>query len=151
MHNAPSVSYPAGRSRLAAALLLGVWLLGCVAASLWQFHRPDAWRLAAMLAMLLAAGAFAAWHWLHTPNGTLAWDGEGWTWSVHPQATAANLEVGLDLQRSLLLRWRVGGASQWIWLDRDTRAERWDDVRRAVYSRARSKALPQAPRPAATP
>jgi hypothetical protein len=151
MHNAPSVSYPAGRSRLAGGLLLGVWLLGCAAVSVWQLYSPDAWRWVTMLASLLASGAFAAWHWWRTPTGTLAWDGEGWTWSVHPVATAENLEVGLDLQRSLLLRWRVGGASQWIWLDSDSRAERWDDVRRAVYSRARSKALQQAPRPAAKP
>jgi hypothetical protein len=151
MHNAPSVSYPAGRSRLAAALLLGVWLLGCAAVVLWHLHGPDAWRLAAMLAALCASGAYAAWHWWHAPTGTLAWNGEGWTWSVQPEATAANLEIGLDLQRSLLLRWRVGRASQWIWLDRETRAERWDDVRRAVYSRARPKALQQAPRPAAKP
>jgi hypothetical protein len=151
MHNAPSVSYPAGRSRLAAALLLGLWLLGCAAAALWQFHRPDPWRLATMLAVLCATGAFAAWQWWHAPSGTLAWDGEGWTWSVHPQAATAAVEVGLDLQRALLLRWNCSDASQWIWLDRDTRAERWDDLRRAIYSRARPKALQQAPRPAAKP
>jgi len=151
MHNAPSVSYPAGRSRLAAALLLGVWLLGCAAAALWHLHTPDAWRLATLLATLCAAGAFAGWHWWHAPSGTLAWDGEGWTWSVQPEAAAASVEVGLDLQRSLLLRWRGGGASQWIWLDRGTRAERWDDVRRAVYSRARPKTLQHASRPAAKP
>lgn len=151
MHNAPSVSYPAGRSRLAAALLLGVWLLGCAAASLWQFHRPDPWRLFTMLAMLCAVGAFAAWHWWHTPSGTLAWNGEDWTWSVYPEAAAASVEVGVDLQRVLLLRWDAGDASRWIWLDRDAHAERWDDLRRAIYSRARPKALQQAHRPAAKP
>lgn len=151
MHDAPSVSYPAGRSRLAAALLLGTWLLGGAAAAVWQFPAPDAWRLGMMLAALCAAGAVAAWNWWHAPTGTLAWDGEGWTWSVQPEATAESVEVGLDLQRSLLLRWRGGGASQWIWLDRDAGAERWDDLRRAVYSRARPKALQQAPRPAAKP
>jgi len=149
MHNAPSVSYPAGRSRLAAELLLGVWLLGCAAAVLWQFHRPDLWRMATMLATLCGAGAFAASHWWRTPSGTLAWDGEVWTWSAHPEAAAASVEVGLDLQRALLLRWSAGDLSRWIWLDRDTRADRWDDVRRAVYSRARPKALQPAPRPAA--
>lgn len=104
-----------------------------------------------MVAALCASGAFAAWHWWYTPGGTLAWDSEGWTWSVQPHAPAANLEVGLDLQRSLLLRWKVGEASHWIWLDRNSCVERWDDVRRAVYSRARTKALQKASRPAAKP
>jgi hypothetical protein len=151
MHNAPSVSYPAGRSRLAAALLLGLWLLGCAAAALWQFHKPEPWRLATMLAALFAVGAVAAWHWWYTPSGALAWNGEDWTWSVHPKAASASVEVAVDLQRALLLRWKCGDASLWIWLDRETRAERWDDLRRAVYSRARPKALQQAPRPAAKP
>ncbi len=58
MHNAPSVSYPAGRSHFAAALLLGIWLLGCVAAAFWHLHTPEAWRLAAMLGALCASGSF---------------------------------------------------------------------------------------------
>lgn len=151
MHNAPSVSYPAGRSRFEAALLAGAWLLGCAAAALWHFQAPDAWRLATMLAALCAAGAFASWHWWHSPTGTLAWDGEGWRWSVQPEAAAAAVEVGLDLQWALLLHWSAGNASHWIWLDRAARAERWDDVRRAVYSRARPKAPSEARRPAAKP
>ena len=142
---------------MAAALLLGIWLLGCAAAALWLFHGPDLWRLATMPAILCATGAFAAWHWWHAPSGTLAWDGENWTWSVHPghpahpELATASVEVGLDLQRALLLRWTAGDASRWVWLDRNTCAERWDDVRRAVYSRARPKALQQASGPAAKP
>lgn len=149
MHNAPSVSYPAGRSHLELFLLLGVWLLGCAAAGFWQLYTPDAWRLGAIAGALCAFGAFAAWRWWRTPIGTLAWDADGWTWSAEPQGTARNVEVALDLQRSVLLRWKADGPSHWIWLDRDTCTERWDDLRRAVYSRARAKALQQASRPAA--
>ena len=149
MHNAPSVSYPAGRSRLGGVLLLGSWLLGCAAAGIWQAYHPDLWRTVMMLAALWSTGAFAAWRWWHTPTGTLAWDGEHWTWSGLHGESAASLDVGLDLQRTLLLRWGVSRSAHWIWLDRQADALRWEDLRRAVYSRARPKALQQATRPAA--
>jgi toxin CptA len=151
MHDAPSVSYPAGRSRFAASLLLGIWLPGCAAALLWHARGQGGWRPGAMLAVLAAAGLFAAWHWWRAPAGTLTWDGEDWRWSVHSGAAAPGVEVALDLQRVLLLHWKAGGGSHWIWLERAARAERWDDLRRAVYSRARPKALQQAQRPAAKP
>jgi toxin CptA len=151
MHNAPSVSYPAGRSRFAASLLLGLWLLGCAAALLWHSQSPDSRRLGAMLLVLAAAGLFAASHWWRTPDGTLTWDGERWSWSVQPEAAAVEVEVALDLQRALLLHWKASGAPRWIWLERASRTERWDDLRRAVYSRARPTALQQAQRPAAKP
>lgn len=151
MHNAPSVSYPAGRSRFAACLLLVAWLLGCGAALLWQWQSPGGQRLGAMLAMLAVSGLFAAWQWWRTPGGTLVWDGARWNWSVRPETADAEVSVALDLQRALLLRWRAAGASRWIWLERGSRPERWDDIRRAVYSRARPTALQPAERPAAKP
>lgn len=149
MHNAPSVNYPAGRSRLAGLILAGIWLLGCAAAGIWQAHHPDLWRTAMMLAALWAAGAFAGWQWWRAPRGMLAWDGENWTWSGRPGQCVASLGVALDLQRALLLRWSVGRLSCWVWLDGEADALRWEDLRRAVYSRARPKALQQATRPAA--
>jgi toxin CptA len=151
MHNAPSVSYPVGRSRFAAALLLAAWLLSLAAAGFWWLQAPDRWRLGAMLAALAAAGAFAAWSWRRAPSGTLSWDGEAWNWSPVPDGRAGELEVGVDLQAWLLLRWKAGSASQWLWLARSSRAERWDDLRRAVYSRARPQALQPAGPPAAKP
>jgi toxin CptA len=150
MHNAPSVSYPAGRSRFAAVLLLAVWLLGCAAAGLWRLQSQDGRRPALMAVALAAAGVLAAWRWWRTAPGTLQWDGEAWSWSVRAGATGS-VEVALDLQRSLLVLWRGAGASHWIWLDRTACAERWDELRRAVYSRARPSALPGAQRPAAKP
>lgn len=151
MHNAPSVSYPAGRSRFAALLLLGAWLLGCAAALLWQAQAPGIVRLGVMLAALAASGLFAAWQWRRTPGGILAWDGAQWNWSAMPEAAATRVEVALDLQRTLLLRWTADGAARWIWVERAARPERWDDLRRAVYSRARPTALQQADRLAAKP
>jgi hypothetical protein len=151
MHGAPSVTYPAGRSRFAAVVLGAAWLLGCAAALLWSSHSPDPWRLAVMGAALLATGAAAAWDWWRRPSGTLEWDGGAWRWSAHPGDAAGQLEVSLDLQHTLLVRWKAAGVSRWLWLARGDRSERWDDLRRAVYSRARPQApLPDSP-PAATP
>jgi toxin CptA len=61
------------------------------------------------------------------------------------------LEVSLDLQRSMLVRWAGSGGSRWFWLERASRAERWEDLRRAVYSRAAPQAPPDAKRPTTTP
>jgi hypothetical protein len=151
MHGAPSVTYPAGRSRFAATVLGAVWLLGCAAVLAWSSYSPDPWRLAVMVAALAATGAAAAREWRRQPPGALEWDGEAWSWSAHPGVAVGQLEVALDLQHTLLVRWTAAGASRWLWLARGDRSERWDDLRRAVYSRAR----PQAPQadspPAATP
>ena len=151
MHGAPSVSYPVGRSRFAGGLLAAAWLLGCAAALLWWPHAYDPWRLAAMLAALFAAGAVAAWHWWRQPGGILEWDGEAWSWSGCPASSVGRLEVVLDLQHTLLARWTAAGAMHWLWLSRRQRAGRWDDLRRAVYSRARPQALQPDDSPAATP
>jgi toxin CptA len=152
MHNAPSVSYPLGRSRFFAALLLALWLLGGAATTLLWFQSPSPnWRHGAAWLVLAAAGAFTAWHWWHGPSGMLAWDGESWNWSGAQAEESGVLEVSLDLQHWLLLRWNSGTASCWLWLARADHAERWGDLRRAVYSRARPEALPAAGRLAPKP
>jgi toxin CptA len=152
MHSAPSVSYPVGRSRFAAGLLLVMWLFGAAATAAWtiQVQLPVWWRGGAWL-LLAAAGAFAAWHWWRGPRGILGWDGQGWNWSGSGAAAAGVPQVGLDLQYALLLRCCWDGQSRWLWLERASRPERWDDLRRAVYSRARAQALPDARAPAAKP
>jgi hypothetical protein len=152
MHSAPSVSYPLGRSRFAAALLLLALLLGGAVTALWWFQsQSPGWRLGGAWLVLAAVGAFAGWNWWDCARGNLAWDGETWTWSSDRLVQTGVVEVRLDLQRWLLLRWTSGNASQWFWLDRAGRRERWDDLRRAVYSRAKPEALPVARLPAAKP
>ena len=142
MHSAPAVSYPVGRSRLAGALLLLIWLTALAATGLWWAQVQVAgWRWGAAVLLLACTGAFAAWHWWHAPVGTLAWDGESWNWSAKGRVEAGEPDVRLDLQHWLLLRWRGGQGGCWLWLERAPLAERWEDLRRAVYSRAR----PQAP------
>jgi hypothetical protein len=150
MHSAPPVSYPLGRSRFAAALLLLAFVLGgAVTASWWFQSQSPGWRVGGACLVLAAAGVLAAWHWRHAAEGTLAWDGETWAWSGERFERTGAIEVSVDLQRWLLLRWTSGSESHWFWLDRARRAERWDDLRRAVYSRARPEALPGASPPAA--
>ncbi len=151
MHSAPSVSYPAGRSHLAAALLLLAWLAGVAATAAWWFRsQPHLWWQAGPWLVVAAAGAFAAWKWWHGARGILAWDADGWSWSGQGGQQAGTLEVSLDLQHWLLLRWSDPNGLQWLWLERAGRAESWDDLRRAVYSRARIEALPES-RPSQRP
>ena len=150
MHRAPSVSYPVGRSRLLGLILSLAWLLGALATGLWTLYSPS-WRPAIGWAAVAATGAFAAWRWWHGASGVLAWDGEAWQWPGGPHAQSGTLEVTVDLQDWLLLRWRSDGRSCWLWLERAARPERWDDLRRGVYSRARIEALPAAGPPAAKP
>jgi toxin CptA len=152
MHSAPSVSYPVGRSRFAAALALLAWLLGVVVIAIWWSQSPSAgWRLWGAWAVLAAAGVFTLWSWWRCVPGVLAWDGETWSWSSAGGVHTGTLEVGLDLQRWLLLRCACGNATHWLWVERASLTERWDDLRRAIYSRARLQALRQDRQPAAKP
>jgi toxin CptA len=141
MHSAPSVSYPVGRSRFAGLVLLVFWLLGAAAIAAWWLQaQAPGWRTAAAVLLLAMSGLIAVIAWRRSPIGELAWDGENWNFSGAAESSAAALSVALDLQRRLLVHWVAPGASCWLWLERTSRPERWDDVRRAVYSRARPQA-----------
>jgi len=153
MHDAPSVTCPVGRSHWAGALLLGLWLAGLVAALLWSTETsPVGWQFALVWITVAAAGATALRSWSRAPAGMLAWDGAAWSWrgTGAPDSTG-QLRVSLDLQHAILVRWHDGDGRRWIWIERRHGGERWDDVRRAVYSRARPEALPAADPPAAKP
>ena len=150
MHSAPSVTYPVGRSPFAGALLLIIWLAAAAALGAWSTRAPD-WRLAAAALLWLATGAWAARQWWRSPAGAVAWDGESWNWSAGEGSGSGMLEVSLDLQRSMLVRSGGKGASRWFWLERASRAERWDDLRRAVYSRAAPRASADTQRSPAKP
>ena len=149
MHNAPSVTYPVGRPRFAGLLAAGLWLAAAASTLLWV-QQADAlgWRQAVAAAALLGIGAGALLSWLHAPQGELHWDGTAWT---GPSGAAADaLDVTLDLQGVLLVRWPAARSVRWLWLERSRCPHRWLELRRAVYSRARPPALPPAP-PVATP
>jgi hypothetical protein len=151
MHNAPAVTYPAGRSFFAFAAMLAIWFLAAAGVALWSVQvQWTLLRMALAFAVLAATAAIALRSWLRTPAGTLSWDGLGWTWTgAKAEGDAGTPEVALDAQRLLLLRWwgsaRHARHAQWLWLERSARPALWDDLRRAVYSRARPGALPGAP------
>ena len=142
-HNAPSVVYPLGRSRLQGQLLLLVWLLGAAAVALWVAHSPlFGWQQALWLAVVAVAG-FGAWAgWKNSPVGQLAWDGQHWRWhskGYQSSTSDFSLSVTCDFQLLMLLRIEnQAGAKLWLWAERGALSERWLDLRRAVYSPQRS-------------
>jgi toxin CptA len=152
MQDAPSVTCPVGRSVLSGVLLAVLWLAAAAAALLWCAQPAVAgWRLALMWVAVTIAGLIALRSWWRASSGVLAWDGAGWTWSERARADATGqVELSLDLQHTILVHWHDGGARRWLWLERRRCRERWNDVRRAVYSRAGPHAQPAQP-PAAKP
>ena len=138
MHGAPSVSHPVGRSRLAGGFIAGAWLAAACGLGVWasQVHASQA-RIAGAACALVAAGGIAWRGWLHSPRGVLAWDGESWSWQAARRTEDGTPGAVLDLQHLLLLRWTTsGGAGRWLWAEKTMQPSTWDDLRRAVYSRA---------------
>ncbi len=149
MHNAPSVSYPVDRPRLAGLVAAALWLAGVATTLFWLVEAGPGWRQAVGGAALLLLGILASLSWWRSPRGELHWDGATWT---GPAGVAIDqLEVALDVQRALLVRWQAAASAGWLWLERNRCPQRWLDLRRAVYSRARPPALPPARPPVATP
>ena len=150
MHNAPAVTYPVGRSSIQGALGLVLWLLGAAATTAWALasHRPGL--LIAAASLCAGVLALAAFSWWRMPSGELQWNSDGWQLHLRGRGGDGKPGVVLDLQCSLLLRWHAArGAGGWLWLDRASAPSRWDDLRRAVYSRAIVDAPPSSR--AATP
>jgi toxin CptA len=143
LHNAPSVSYPLGRSRFLGCLLLGAWLVAAgVSLWWWRTAPPGDWRpWVGCLSWLLAGLAMAAgWH--RSPVGALHWDGELWFWESQACRDGSALAppvVAIDLQTVMLLRLdNPAGAVWWLWAERATWPERWLDLRRAVHTGRRA-------------
>ena len=151
--HAPSVSYPVGRSAFQALLLLALGAAGLAACGLlaWQVAGWRAW-LAGLAAVAIAAWA-ALW-WRTQSEGLLLWDGAAWDWSPAGQGLArrGRIDVLLDLQHALLLRWAgEEGRCEWLWAERGRAPTRWAALRRAVYSPAGSAAPVGAEPPPAAP
>jgi toxin CptA len=136
MHNAPSVSYPVGRSHFQAGLLVLTVLTGLIVDIFWSTQSLWGWRQGLVGLSLCLAVVFALHEWLRTPQGTLNWDGVGWCFSEGQGAVIGGVTVSLDLQFVLLLRLTPNkGPSFWLWAERRRQALLWVALRRAVFSR----------------
>lgn len=145
MHNAPSVTYPVGRSRAFACLMGGFWLLGAAAMASWAVQVGNlGWRVGAGFLCVVASGLWAIRTWATMPVGDLCWDGQDWQWISAGGAMTGVLTVHLDVQSHLLLAFRPAGAGLiWCWAERCKAGIYWADLRRAVYSRAKTVVSPQ--------
>ena len=141
MHNAPSVSYPTGRSVLQRPFVIGLVLCVCAVNAAWlqQGAQP------VLLGVSCAASALAtwlSWRWLRTPGGELVWDGTQWLLRQPEQLACGRLVLCADAQRVLLLRWDALSETGcpprrcWLWLERGAASARWLALRRAVVQHA---------------
>jgi len=145
--NPPPVLYPLRRSRALGGLLVVTSLLGAGVLAGWMGSSGGpvrGWPTAiALCAWLLAAGG-ALHFWWHQLSGTIRWDGQFWAVAglKQPDGAFSALfvppEVLLDVQSHLwVLVSPAGHRRLWLWLERSSQPERWMDLRRAVYSRAK--------------
>src|SRR6218665_487219 len=139
----PAVQYPLQRSAVLGALLV-FWLLGSamVLAAWVGVGARSAWG-AGWVAAGPWARAGALYFWLGQFSGLIRWDGRAWALETsRPGAISWPLsgppEVLLDMQTQLWLCVRPMERRRiWLWRERSSQPERWLDLRRAVYSRAR--------------
>ncbi len=137
MHNAPSVTYPLGRSRFQACLLGGYAAVAVAAFALW-WHRTSLsdWRLLCFALLTLTLWSWAVGNWWRSPGGRLCWDGQSWCWHSSGVSVCGALRARMDLQFCLLLSLNTGAAkSVWLWAERAADAQRWRDFRCAVFAR----------------
>lgn len=150
MHCAPSVEYPAGRSflaTLAAAMGIGAWVaMQC----LWMFtlsagDLPGSWWFSLVVGALWAV--WTVWRLRRPVWGHLAWLAEShessgeenpgrWMWisaAYRSGTPLARVEWLWDLQGVVLLRLHnAAGLSWWVWLEKSSEPDAWDDLRRAL-------------------
>ena len=157
MQNAPSVTYPVGRSASHTLIWLVLGALSglTLAAACWStwLASPSqtAWgRWLAGFALWLVWLLVAGWRWQRQPGGVLKWDAQAaslgleaqpgaWFWLAHERGSKPEFvrpEKIFDGQSRLLLRlhgqsWPFGC---WIWLERATDSAGWDDLRRALVA-----------------
>ena len=107
MHNAPSVSYPVGRCALQRQIYVGLTLVTSAVLLVWTLNQGFT-SMSGMAWVCAAFGAWGGWRSLRQV-GMLTWDGQVWCWTETHTAveTWGTLSVHLDLQKVLLLVWRV--------------------------------------------
>lgn len=136
MHSAPSVSYPVGRSRFQAALLIVVALAMLAVSLFWWAAAPWDWRMSLMLVLLCLALLFAWQAWRYTQQGTLAWNGVSWRFTGSQSSVVGAVSVPIDLQSTVLLKVTPqDGPQLWLWAERRRLEPLWIPLRLAVFSR----------------
>ena len=129
-----------------------VALLGWGGAALWCWLQQGAGdsqtRLTVATGVWLCAAGASVHFWHQRIEGVLHWDGLRWLLEIGPHGSSLKslegaLWVRLDLQSHLWVCLEdSSGRRRWLWLERTGAPERWGDLRRAVYSRARPEATP---------
>ena len=141
----PPVAYVLRRSAALAAVLASLLLVGFGALALWSVQGTGLsyWPMFVGWALWGLAVAMALQCWRSQFCGVLRWDGLHWqldTLQPHgvPRALSRAPDVLVDVQTHLWVCGTPEGHGRiWLWLERSSQPERWMDLRRAVYSRAR--------------
>ena len=136
MHSAPAVTYPVGRSRFHAALLIGIAVTTLLVGLSWHhLGDPENWRQGCFAATAIGSGLLAFQAWRRTPSGNLHWDGQAWSWTAGATLVSGTVGVHLDLQFCVVLRLRAGdGTRVWLWPERRSDPAHWNALRRAVFA-----------------
>ena len=135
MHSAPAVSYPVGRSRFQAGLLLALGMSGVLSGLLWgEPSGLSSGRQLVFTLLFFAAWLNAANAWRRSPAGHLRWDAKAWSWMAEQTKPCAGLKVHLDLQFCLLVSVVLrDGKRMWFWPERRADGLQWPALRRAVF------------------
>lgn len=138
---------------------MGILLLGAITAGVFGYltHGSSGamlWQKGVIAASWMFAAA-GVWQFLNQLEpGLLDWNGQSWHWVTVAQADddssqrvglvgSANqkgvISVRFDGQRCMLIKLDMStGQARWLWLEQGFAPQRWHDVRRAVYSRAKA-------------
>ena len=141
----PPVQYPVQRSVVVGMALGGCLLVSAAVLVAWGLRGAGpSWVPIFIAGCLWLCAAAGAWHfWRHQFVGLLRWDGHVWALENLTQgglswALIYPPEVQLDMQTQLWVAVSPEGSRRiWLLLGRSSQPERWLDLRRAVYSRAR--------------
>ncbi|MFC3684997.1 hypothetical protein [Hydrogenophaga luteola] len=151
MRNAPSVTYPVGRSSFCAHLMWGAALFGLLGVFMGVVYESG--RAAMVCGVVWSVWCVVAmWAWRRMPRGQLAWQSDRmraesspelsgvWSWvsEAYQEGVELNrVERVYDLQRAMLLRLHnPDGACTWVWVERLAEPSRWLDLRRALLAHA---------------
>ncbi len=142
--NAPSVSYPAGRSRFYPLVLFVLWLC-CMAVAVTWFLKSArfVWAQGAMAGLVILLGAFF-WREGHRQvNASLLWSGQEWVWTAEREEPVCQVTVCVDFQNVMLLMLDSRSARRrWVWVLGTASPRLWLPLRRALTAHGRPLAAP---------